>query len=135
MAETWTRFELEYIIHRLTREKHERGKFVAYGKMKINGEMCVERKREREKAYADGLFSNTSSSHRLFLAESKLLARVNVDGFDTSLAFYVAAPVEFTFTSLLDRRLVRVVASTATHQIAAVHSCRSSIARPSVSAY
>ncbi len=23
MAETWTRFEFEYIIHRLTREKHE----------------------------------------------------------------------------------------------------------------
>ncbi len=88
-------------------------KFIAYGKMKIKGEMC--REKESGRAYDDGLFSNTSSSHRLFLAESKLLARVNVDSFDASLAFNVAAPVELALASLLDRRLVRVVASTATH--------------------
>ena len=89
-------------------------KFIAYGKMKIKGEMC--REKESGRAYDDGLFSNTSSSHRLFLAaKSKLLASVNVDSFDASLAFNVAAPVELALASLLDRRLVRVVASTATH--------------------
>ena len=60
------------------------------------------------------------------------LAGVDVDRFDAGLALDVAAPVELALAALLDGRLVRVVAPTAAHQIAAVHAGRSPVARPTV---
>ena len=62
-------------------------------------------------------------------------ARVNVDRFDASFAFDVTAPVKFALATLFDGGFVSVVAPTAAHQIASVHSGRCSIARPSVRTY
>jgi hypothetical protein len=65
----------------------------------------------------------------------QLLAGVNVDSFDASLALDVTAPVEFALATLFDRRLERVVTSSAAHEIAAVHPGRRPIARPAVSTW
>ena len=64
---------------------------------------------------------------------SALLAGVNVDRLDACFALDVTAPVELALAALLDRSLERVVASSATHQIAAVHAGRRPVARPAVS--
>ena len=45
-----------------------------------------------------------------------LLAGVNVDSFDASLALDVTAPVEFALATLFDRRLERDVTSSATRK-------------------
>jgi hypothetical protein len=60
---------------------------------------------------------------------------VNVDSFDASLALDVTAPVEFALATLFDRRLERVVTSSAAHEITSVHSGRCTVARPAVSTY
>ncbi len=58
---------------------------------------------------------------------------MNVDRLDAGFALDVTAPVELALATLLDRSLERVVAPSATHEIAAVHAGRRPVARPAVS--
>lgn len=52
----------------------------------------------------------------------------------TRLAFHFATPMESAGASFDDNQLLRSIASTATHQVTAVHTDRGIVALPSVGA-
>lgn len=65
--------------------------------------------------------------------ECQLLAGMDVNGLHASLAIDEAAPVELAVASLFDCDLLRVVSSTAAHEVAAVRAVRGAVADPALS--
>lgn len=65
--------------------------------------------------------------------ECQLLAGMDVNGLDASLAVDEAAPVELAVASLFDRDLLCVVSSTAAHEVTAVRPVRGAVTDPALS--
>lgn len=59
---------------------------------------------------------------------------MHVNGFHTSLAINIAAPVKLAVASLLDSDFLGVIATAAAHQVTAIHAVGCAITRSTLGA-